>query len=273
MNASTPQHNCIISHENLINFCAAFYMRITAIDRMNLVNLGELNYRINNRILDIDTEVSPDVFGLFKYEELSLRKRIKELTNYVSDNQNIFHIIILNETRLRKHEIDNDNFNLPGYISHHSTREKEGGGVSIFVLKSFSQTNEISNFEFENSNFLIVNLVKYNLKIGGFYKPPNSNVENFLSRLDLVESNGYKILNSLAHDMFTRQDPVWRTRSCIDHIFTDTFSHHDKIIKEKLLLNSPTDSFNSFLDYFQKIVSDHTINKSMKERFHHHHHQ
>ncbi|CRL03416.1 CLUMA_CG016633, isoform A [Clunio marinus] len=93
--------------------------------------------------------------------------------------------------------------------------------------------------------------------LGGFYKPPDAKVENFLVKLDIIlekfdnlfccgdfninlfsgdnkvkkyidttEANGFRFLNSRSLDMFTRHDQLHGTKSCIDHIFTDIFQKY-----------------------------------------------
>ena len=182
----------------------------------------------------------------------SLRNKLTDLTNYVQYNRNTPHIIILNETWLSDYETDL--FNLPGYQSFHSTRKKTGGGVSIFVLKSFSKCNQLECFEHDNSNFLILEIESLKVKIGSVYRPPSSNDNVFFDKLDfilekyqnmlafgdlnydlfdvnetntkklssIITTNGFAMLNSLDALMFTRKSLTEGCSSkCLDHVFTD----------------------------------------------------
>lgn len=54
----------------------------------------------------------------------SLRNKLIDLSQFLQYNPNVFHIIILNETWLKKNELEY--FNLPHYVSYHSVREKHG---------------------------------------------------------------------------------------------------------------------------------------------------
>lgn len=196
----------------------------------------------------------------------SLRNRISDLSAYIHTNPRKIHVIVLNETRLKPN--DAHLFSIPGYFSFHSVRDKIGGGVSIFVLKEFSSTNCLENFEFENSNFLIINLCDLNLKIGGFYKPPDTNTIRFIERLnsiiekysdifcfgdfninlfddnssvrkytETIELNGSLLLYSLDKNMFTRQNLTTGTRTCIDHIFTDLSQRFNFLFATDDILN------------------------------------
>lgn len=197
-------------------------------------------------------------FNILFLNICSLRKRLNDLTSYVHTNPRKIHVIILNETRLKSNDFHL--FNIPGYTSHHSVREKNGGGVAIYVLKEFSKTNTLENYEFENCNFLTVDLISHNIKILGFYKPPDSNPISFTNRLNLIldkysdliacgdanlnlfssdsnsnlrnyidciQLNGYKILNSLDYNMYTRLNTITGTCTCIDHCISDTTSKYD----------------------------------------------
>lgn len=136
------------------------------------------------------------------------------------------------------------------------------GGVSIFVRKDFSDFNLIHKLDIDQNNSLLINLQKFNIKIGAIYRQRESNFENFLSRLehildnqnncyvfgdfnldlfnldtdnivqqyhDRVLSNGFIFLNSLSKSMPTRVDNRRKTSTCIDHIITDAPCHDNRI--------------------------------------------
>lgn len=224
----------------------------------------------------MEIRYAPSFFSSSPYKNLyftalflnirSLRNRINDLSAYVHTNSRKIDIIILNETRLKAYETHL--FNIPGYHSFHSVRAKIGGGVSIFILKELSKANCLENFEFENSNFLIVSLTDLNMKVGGFYKPPDSNPTRFVDRLnsmlekyneifcfgdfnlnlfepnnsvrdycEKIELNGHKLLNSTDSKMFTRCNLATGTKTCIDHIFTDTFGRFNYFFAIDDILN------------------------------------
>ena len=172
-----------------------------------------------------------------------------------SNNSNDVHILIFSK-RLKLSEA----FELPGFVAYHSVRKNgRGGGVSIHILKTLL-TNEVLNLENNNSNFLIIEILKLNIKIFGFYNPgsdtpffltnfdnilslyknmiiggdanlnllDNSN-ENVVMYKNIVQTNGFLILNL--------EDKRWPTRlsntisTVIDHFITD-------ILKFKFYFNS-----------------------------------
>lgn len=181
----------------------------------------------------------------------SIRNKITEITNHITYSHSVPHIIVLNETWLKDYETDL--FNIPGYNSFHSTRKKTGGGVSIYVLKSFSNCNQIESFESDNSNFLIVEIERLKIKVGTIYRPPSSKDQLFIKTLDqllenqknilifgdtnydifdaqdsntkrftsTINNNGFLFLNSADIHMYTRKNISENTYKCIDHVFTD----------------------------------------------------
>lgn len=202
----------------------------------------------------------------------SIRNKLNDLTNYLCHNLNNIHIVILNETWLSEYEIEF--YQIPHYSSFHSTREKVGGGVSIYVLKSFTQANELESFEFDNCNFLVVELEYQKIKISTAYRPPDANITTFVDKLDQclekyqnmfffgdtninlfeesnpatislkskVLNNGYVVLNSENLDMYTRRNRSDKTPTCIDHVFCD--------LRAKL-------SYNFYVDEIPSLRSDH----------------
>lgn len=146
-------------------------------------------------------------------------------------------------------------FNLNGYSAYHSVRkDKEGGGVSVFINSDF-QSTLILNLSFGVCNALIVNLPKLKLKICGCYRPLNPEDQNdfgfFNDSFDdilqsntgmivlgdmnvnllnvdrqsslysnTVASNGFAFMNKISKKYATRVKDSSHT--IIDHVLTDT---------------------------------------------------
>lgn len=189
----------------------------------------------------------------------SLRTKLRQLTDYIEFEQRP-NIIFINETWVSAQETNL--FNLPGYLAFHSARVKKGGGVAIFVDKSFSMANEIVSFEHDNSNFLLVDIIEHSFKVATAYRPPSakaSKIDSFFNQLEpilytnknllffgdinidyfaknsrntkkMIEAFGnncYKILNSAEPHMFTRKNSNTGSNTCIDILSTNSFLNYE----------------------------------------------
>jgi hypothetical protein len=135
--------------------------------------------------------------------------------------------------------------------------------------------------------------------MAGIYKPPDSNLNRFLTEFDkilerysnlfifgdlnvnlfndnnsvknyvtTINSNGYRILNSTGLSMFTRHDTVNNTKTCIDHITTDKFLNYNFLfatdhildVDHKALLLSVEEKTPHSLTRKNKIISLTKIN-------------
>lgn len=101
-----------------------------------------------------------------------------------------FDVICLSETWLHE-EVDSVVFSLPGYRFFRQDRLGRGGGVAAYVKNSY--TPEFFNFDFNISELLehLVFKIKINKKyfaFGVFYRPPNTNFNNFVNDFDNILS-------------------------------------------------------------------------------------
>lgn len=175
----------------------------------------------------------------------SCRYKLDLIEAFVQSLNKPIHVIIFTETWLYTGEI----FNINGCQSFHSTRDGErGGGVSIFV-KDMISAHTLFSGQLDISNFLVVELPEYLLKLVAIYNP-GRNVSQFLSHIEetiahfkscivfgdfninllnedpltldyraVVEGNGYVFLNSVNQSFATRVSNTIET--IIDHVFTD----------------------------------------------------
>lgn len=176
----------------------------------------------------------------------SCRNKLDLIESCIASLNRMIHVIIFTETWLYPNEI----FNILGYTSFHCTRHNErGGGVSMFVKDSISVTL-LFNSQIDISNFIVIELPEYKLKLAGVYNP-GRNVTQFITEIDnlttnypnsiifgdfninllnlndaqvleyktLVEGNGYLFLNKITEPFATRESNTVKT--VIDHVFTD----------------------------------------------------
>lgn len=240
----------------------------------------------NNEIIDINdninvkhfTEVDNLVIGNRYKNNLNilylniqrLRNKLHDLELLIASYKCPIHCIVLTEIWLNKSE--NIFYNIPGYTSYFSNREKSYGGVAIFISEQISSTQVVEE-EFEKSHFLVVRLLKEGLNIISVYRSHGTNVEAFVSKLDeytskynkslilgdfninllnknssdvrnysnTLLSNGFIIYNKISPEYSTRITSTSKT--IIDHFVTD-------LIKNEYLfhiLNSPLSDHQSFL--------------------------
>ena len=105
----------------------------------------------------------------------SLTKHIEELRILI--NEMNFDILCINETRLDK-AIKNSEIGLQGYDLTRRDRNRNGGGVAIYVRNNISYM-ERSALVPENVEALCIEVRKPNAKpilISTWYRPPNSNL-------------------------------------------------------------------------------------------------
>lgn len=108
-------------------------------------------------------------------------------------------IMFLCETWLSDGD-DSARFNIPEYQLIRRDRAGRGGGVAAFVKNNL--TVEEVNFNFrinEALEFLIIKVKIKNqrLAFAVFYRPPNTNFNNFISDLDTIFSNLYPTVNEI----------------------------------------------------------------------------
>lgn len=186
----------------------------------------------------------------------SLRGKISDLSIYLKSLPYPVQVLLCNETWLTPDDVKY--FNIPGYESFHSTRQKTGGGVAIYVLNSFANANQIHCSEANNCNFLAVDLSPQNIIFATAYRPPSSPLTTYLENVELLlnqnkdvffytdsnidvfknsndkfklyetfSNNGLDILNSLSPSMFTRKNRSQGSLTCIDQIFSNLFKASD----------------------------------------------
>lgn len=231
------------------------------------------NYNINVNISHynaLPNNVSTNtIFNCLYLNAQSLRNSIDDIQNFVDSSNIIFHVICIAETWLKTHDISF--FNLPGYESFHSVRkDKNGGGVAIFLLNSFDTGSILFEDDLLNNNLLVISLQRNKFNLGICYRQPgnpsDANGRLFLEKLEMIlnrfkcsyffgdfninlfaqtllseeyqriiEMNGFAILNSTSNDFPTRISAFHNSRSCIDHCLTDSH-YYDETLSHKLCL-------------------------------------
>lgn len=181
----------------------------------------------------------------------SIRNKIDEIEFIIAQNpKKIIHFIALTEIRI---PIENNKFfHIPNYNVYFNNRNCGDGGVALYVHVSIQSTLSTTECH-QNINYLSVNLNKLKFNVAVIYKKPTvtNNIfyefmENKISKIkktiligdtntdllnnknndymQLIESNGYEILNKINKKYATRvktNKHKNETRTIIDHIITD----------------------------------------------------
>lgn len=131
--------------------------------------------------------------------------------------------------------------------------DSRGGGVSIYTHKTI-KCDVTENLVENGNHYLWLKIDKLSLNIGAIYKPPDTNVNNFLEEfntqletrkrsiilgdfnidllnknntakkyLETIKESGYDILNKIAKKYNTRETPT--TKTILDHVCTDIGNH------------------------------------------------
>ena len=142
----------------------------------------------------------------------SLPKHIDEICVLLATKN--FDILALNETRL-DHSIPDDLVNIPYYDIIRNDRNRNGGGVCIYVRNTISYRN-LSHTIPDNLEAVVVEIHKPNSRpfiVSTIYRPPNSTVdifgkiEYFISKFD-CEHNEFYLLGDLNCNMLDTSSHV-----------------------------------------------------------------
>ena len=150
-----------------------------------------------NQCKDIYESFSEDTFSLLHLNIRSLNKHFDELKLFLeTDADQSFSVIGLSETWLNSNS--ESFFSIDGYKMFVNNRpDKSGGGVALYISHTFECIvhDDISRMDnIVESLFLEICIPGIrNIVVGIMYRPPNSNIKDFLTYLsDLVKSPVFK---------------------------------------------------------------------------------
>lgn len=194
----------------------------------------------------------------------SIRNKFDEIEIIIDSYDKIIHLLIIVETWLRENE--KSFYNLNEYKAYHSTRDKPGGGVSIFCHVSIESSIILEENFLTVANCVIIKLNKLNINVAAIYKPPdcdaneftnyfsgymnkfknifffgdyninisnNTNDSNFFK--NTVNSDGFVILNNTASEYSTRLTS--QSATTIDLIITDLINYNFKLDVEDICIS------------------------------------
>lgn len=253
---------------------------------MNNTKYHTENFQKIHYYLDVNNS-NFNNFGLnvLYLNAVSIRNKLDNITLFIKSFNFKIHIIVICETRLKQNETKI--FNIEGYTAHHSTREGKyrGGGCSIYI-DSLIPSSKIYEQCLDNQNILIVKLNKNKLNIVAIYRPPGSDLNQFMKKLKNIISNysnslivgdfninilnnnnslvdeylnslsmyGFQVLNKVHPKFSTRSTDT--TSTILDHLITD-----NNIYKYKFAISDVSFSDHKFI-----LLNINTNNKKREEK-------
>ncbi|CAH2093957.1 unnamed protein product [Euphydryas editha] len=180
--------------------------------------------------------------------------KFDELRCVLEALENAIHVLVITETWIKTDD-EAKRFQIPNYTHYYNHRiMNRGGGVSVFVRNDVRHTH-IEDVCVDGNHFLWVHLKKFSLDIGAVYRKPNSNAQKFLDEYSkqisaktraiaigdfnfnllsndretvlynqIVEENGYRLINKIESKFCTRETA--NTKTIIDHICTNLRENH-----------------------------------------------
>jgi len=151
-------------------------------------------------------------FSIFYLNIRGINSKFEELLSLLKNFTKLPDCVVLVETWLRP-EIA-AYFTINGYTAHHLFRtDKRGGGISVYVSTEFSQirfsSTDIIDKDLELLKIeLRIDCTPYNLF--SIYRPPNGDIEHFLSKIEYSISMNPNIntflIGDFNIDLFDRGD-------------------------------------------------------------------
>ncbi|XP_026688288.1 uncharacterized protein LOC113472698 [Diaphorina citri] len=155
------------------------------------------NILINDIIQDIETKEFDNIDDWFgkelrnnnnKKDVIAIHVNVRSLNNLKLNMLQIYlknfkkvDILVLTEISLTKEQMkfyELKNYNL---FSYHRANKK-GGGIAVYINKNI-QSSEVKIMQFKNAENIEIELNKKKLIINAVYRPPKSNVKEFIKEL------------------------------------------------------------------------------------------
>ena len=132
-----------------------------------------------------ENESSSNYFSILHFNIKSIKKNFENFKMFLNSINFTFSIICFSETWLDEtNSTENSLYELPNYMSKHQVRsDRRGGGVSIYVHKTFDfkvrSDLSINNKDIKSISEEISSNKKQNTLVNTLYQPPNGEIEPF----------------------------------------------------------------------------------------------
>jgi hypothetical protein len=230
----------------------------------NLTENNNIKHIVTNTLKDYNnnaTQTSINCNNILYLNARSIRnEKFDELMSIIAHTPHTIHLICITETWLNPDE--EIYYNIPNYNCYFQSRNKRGGGVSIYVHVSI-KSDIVCKFNDNNDSYLLIKLLNMSrnsvTNIGVIYRAPNSDIQHFYENItelfkkentiiigdmniniqdscndiqhskdqtqnynNILHSYGYYIINKTNNIYHTRKGNSTNT-SIIDHLLTNMY--------------------------------------------------
>lgn len=147
------------------------------------------HYECINDLL-LNDENNKTKINILYFNAQSIRNKWDSIKLFINSLNSLAHVIVMTETKIYVNE--NKFFELENYTAYHSNRVQDkwtasgrGGGAAIYVHNSILSVL-VSQEYYDNNNFVIAKMIRTNTNIIAVYKPPNTNIMNFIEKFEIV---------------------------------------------------------------------------------------
>ena len=181
------QNACNCQYYTIQEFLNSFQRNANENNR-NIITENNEDVNSSSRFIDFNAtqNQSDDNFSLLHINSRSINKNFDSFETLINSlNKFSFSVIGISETWLNLNSPDM--FNIPNYHMIHDDRKRgRGGGVALYIHCRFKYTirKDINIEGIENIFIEIENKFGKNVIIGTLYRPPGSNINCFVERID-----------------------------------------------------------------------------------------
>lgn len=196
----------------------------------------------------------------------SLRNKYDDLKLILTDLGYNPSVLVISETWLR--DCDADYFNLPGYLPYLASRNNGiGGGVAVYISKGFDHNLvAVHNTDYYSVWLEVVNFGSLKkCMIGGYYRPPQFHVQDFLKALD-TDLNKFGCNNAIIAGDFNINI---NEQSCVSTLYRITCNGNGFSILNSIPTRT-TDTSSTIIDHVVSNLTNvrvtiHTINNPISD--------
>lgn len=204
-------------------------------------------------------------FSMIHWNIRSAPRNLDSMDSYLQNINIKFDIIGLSETWFNENNIDR--YHLEGYVHEHNYRkEKRGGGVSLFIKNNVNyKPREDLNVLCGSVEALFIEVSKdvigcnKNIVLGCIYRPPDSNIEQFIKNI----SDVFNVLNRENNTVYLLGDFNINLLNINSHRLTADFLETIFSYSFLPIINKPTRVKNNSATIIDNILCNDVQNQNL----------